>query len=207
MKILAIDTAGWTCSVALWEDGHELAFQEIHSDRGQAALLPQLVKEVIDAHTIDQLIVNTGPGSFTGIRLGIAFAKGLSMGLSLPLRGIDSFTATYLSLDSQDDVLILIESRRQDVFGQWFRNGKPENAHCYTLQDIEKILLISPPPLFAGSGVPSFLQGLTYKEASIHRRGAQQLAHAFFKSPELLTEPLPYYVRDADVTYAQKACP
>ena len=81
MKILAIDTASWNCSVALWEDGQELAFQEKKSERDQAALLPQLVKEVMGQHKVDQLIVNIGPGSFTGIRVGLAFAKGFAMGL------------------------------------------------------------------------------------------------------------------------------
>ncbi len=206
MRILAIDTAAWNCSVALWEDGHELAFQEKVSERDQAAILPQLVREVRGQHEIDQFIGNIGPGSFTGIRIGLAFAKGLSMGLDIPLKGIDSFTATYLSLESPNDVMILIEARRQDVFAMRFQKGISQSPQSLKREDIEVILSGSTPPLFAGSGVHPFLEGMDYNEAVSSWRGAQSLAHAFFKNPNLVTEPLPFYVREADVTYSQKSC-
>ncbi|HUX79050.1 MAG TPA: tRNA (adenosine(37)-N6)-threonylcarbamoyltransferase complex dimerization subunit type 1 TsaB, partial [Alphaproteobacteria bacterium] len=138
MKVLAIDTAAWKCSVALWEDGHELAFREQGSERDQAILLPQFVTEVMGQHTVDQLLVNVGPGSFTGIRVGIAFAKGLGMGLNLTVKGIDSFTATHVSLGSPDDVLILIEARRHDVFGKRFLQGSSQTPQSLTREDIEK---------------------------------------------------------------------
>ena len=206
MRILAIDTAAWNCSVALWEDGHELAFQEKVSERDQAALLPQLVKEVMSQHAVDQFIVNVGPGSFTGIRIGLAFAKGLSIGLGLPLKGIDSFTATYLSLESPSDVMILIEARRQDVFGKRFLKGIPQAPQTLTREDIEIILSGSNPPLLAGSGVHTFLEGISYNEAVSPWRGAQSVAHAFFRDPTLATEPLPFYMREADVTYSREPC-
>lgn len=200
MKILAIDTAGWQCSVALWEDGQELAFQEKRSERDQAALLPQLVKEVVGQQKIDHLVVSIGPGSFTGIRVGLAFAKGLAMGWNLPLKGIDSFAATYLSLAPQRDVLILIESRRQDVFARRFQDGIPQIPQSLTRKDIETILSVENPPLLAGSGLHPLLEGLTFKEVCSPWRGARGLAYAFFKDPRSASDPLPFYVREADVT-------
>lgn len=206
MKILAIDTAGWKCSVALWEDGHELAFQEQDSERDQAALLPQFVKDVMDSHIVDHLIVNVGPGSFTGIRVGLAFAKGLAIGLNLPLKGLDSFTAAYISLESPSDVLILIEARRQDVFGQRFLNGVPGSPQSLTRETLQEILSAQNPPLLAGSGVHPFLEGLLYRQVHSRWRGAQSLAYAFFKDPNCAIEPLPFYVREPDVTHAKDAC-
>ncbi len=200
MKILAIDTAGWECSVALWEKDHEISFQEKSVDRENAALLPQLVKEVMGQQKIDELIVNIGPGSFTGIRLGIAFAKGLSMGWGIPLKGIDSFFATYACLEPAEDVLVLIEARRTDVFAQRFIRGIPQQFQSLTRSDLEKILLSSSPPLLAGSGLHPFLDGLIFKEALSPWRGAQKLAYAFFKNPEFVSEALPFYAREADVT-------
>nr|MBP9692023.1 tRNA (adenosine(37)-N6)-threonylcarbamoyltransferase complex dimerization subunit type 1 TsaB [Alphaproteobacteria bacterium] len=164
MKILALDTVGWHCSVALWENDRELSFQEGGSERDQAALLPQLVKEVLGDEKADQIVVNVGPGSFTGIRVGLAFAKGLAMGWNLPLKGIDSFTATYLSLDSQEDVLILIEARRQDVFARRYLKGLVQEPQSLTREDIEKILIQPHPPLLAGSGVHPFLEGVDFQE-------------------------------------------
>jgi len=206
MKILAIDTAGWKCSVALWEDGHELAFQEQDSERDQAALLPQFVKDIMGSHVVDHLIVNVGPGSFTGIRVGLAFAKGLAMGLNLSLKGIDSFTATYISLESPSDVLILIEARRQDVFGQRFLDGVPRSPQSLTREALKDILTQENPPLLAGSGVHPFLEGFLYKEVHSRWRGAQSLAYAFFKDPNCVIEPLPFYVREPDVTYPRESC-
>ena len=206
MKILAIDTAGWRCSVALWEDGQELAFQEKDSEYDQSVLLPQFVREVMGQREIGQLIVNVGPGSFTGIRVGLAFAKGLAMGWNLPLKGIDSFTASYISLEPQSDVLVLIEARRPDVFGRRFQNGIPQAPQSFTREDIEKLLSTPNPPLLTGNGIYPFLEGLTFKEAFSPWRGAQSLAYAFFKDPSIASEALPFYVRDPDVTYTLKSC-
>jgi tRNA threonylcarbamoyladenosine biosynthesis protein TsaB len=206
MKLLAIDTTEWDCSIALWENGHELAFQEKSCERDQAALLPHLVKEIIDQQKIDQILVNIGPGSFTGIRLGIAFAKGLSMGWNIPLIGMDSFIATYASIETVEDVLVLIEARRMDVFGQRFLNGIPQEPQSLTRQDLETILTLSNPPLLTGSGLHPFLDGLIFKEATSPWRGAQKLAHVFFNNPELVSEPLPFYVREADVTWTGSRC-
>lgn len=206
MRILAIDTAGWNCSVALWEDGSELAFQEKASVRDQASLLPILVKEVMGSQKIDQIIVNVGPGSFTGIRVGLAFSKGLSIGWEIPLKGIDTFMATYCSLKPQEDVLVLVEARRQDVFGRRFKMGVPQSPQSLTREDIEYILSSPQPPLLAGSGVNPFLKGLQFKEAPSYCRGAQALANTFFKKQESLCEALPFYVREADVTYPSRPC-
>jgi tRNA threonylcarbamoyladenosine biosynthesis protein TsaB len=200
MKILAIDTAGWKCSVALWEDNQEISFQEKSLEKEHAALLPHLVKEIMDQHKIDELIVNIGPGSFTGIRLGIAFAKGLSLGWGIPLRGINSFAATFASLEFPDDVLVLIEARRADVYAQRFLKGIPQDVQSLTRQDLEKILLSPHPPLLAGSGIHPFLEGLIFQEVFSPWQGAQKLAHVFFKNPELSSEPHPFYAREADVT-------
>jgi tRNA threonylcarbamoyladenosine biosynthesis protein TsaB len=204
MRVLAIDTAGWACSVALWEDGHEIAFQETSSERNQAGLLPQLVKDVIGNSEIDQILVNIGPGSFTGIRVGLAFAKGISLGLNLPLKGIDSFTAIYQTLKPHDDVLILIESHRQDIFGQRFTHGIPNSPLSLEREDIEKILNSPHPPVVAGRGFHSFLQEIPYEEVTSPWQGAQCLAYVYFKNPSLASDASPFYVRDADVTFSKR---
>lgn len=207
MRILAIDTANWECSVALWEDGKELAFYEALSNRDQAANLPTIVKDVMGSFSVDEIIVNVGPGSFTGIRVGIAFAKGLAMGWGIPLRGINGFIATYASLEPQNDILILIDARRADIFAQRFVESIPQSPQSLDRKDLETILSTAPSPLLAGHGFSSFLEGLTYKEALSPFKGAQKLAHAYFQNPSMATEPLPFYVREADVTSPSQSCP
>jgi len=206
MKILAIDTAGRRCSVCVWEDGREVSFQEKESERDQARLLPQLVADVARQQKIDQLIVNIGPGSFTGIRVGIAFAKGLAMAWEIPVKGIDGFSATYLSLeDSQKDILIVLDARRTDLFCRRFREGVSQPPQILTREEIEKILAEPRPPAVTGNGTHPFLEGLTFKEASSHWQGAQKLAFAFFKAPHIVCEPAAFYMREADVTFSSKS--
>lgn len=207
MRILAIDTASWECSVALWEDGQEIAFQEKISNRDQAADLPKIVNDVLGSYQVDEVIVNVGPGSFTGIRVGIAFAKGLAMGWGIPLRGIDGFTATYVSLEPHPDILILIDARRSDIFARRFVDGVPHPPQSLDRKDLEKILSAPSSPLLAGNGFAPFLEGIPFKEATSPFKGAQRLAYAYFQNPTLATEPLPFYVRDADVTYSSQSCP
>ena len=204
MIVLAIDTTVWTCSVALWENGQELAFQEVSSEKDQAAILPQLVQKVLGKALPDQVLVNLGPGSFTGIRVGLAFAKGLTMGLNIPLKGMDSFLTTFLCLNNPKDVLILIEAHRKDVFGRRFIQCNPEPPQSLIHEDIEKILKSPFPPAFAGSGLHPILDDLDYKEIVTPWRGAQQLACAYFNNPDKALEAKPFYMREAAVTLSQK---
>lgn len=207
MKILAIDTTAWNCSIAFWENGQELAFNEEISERDQAALLPQLVRKSLGNSLPDQIIVNLGPGSFTGIRVGLSFAKGFAMGLDIPLKGMDGFLINFLCLDNQKDVLVLIEAHRKDVFGRRFIDGTPQQPQSLEREDLEKILKNSSPPFLAGNGIHPFLDGLDFTEISIPWHGAQKLAFAFFKNPTLLVEPHAFYAREADVSLIKKSCP
>lgn len=204
MKVLAIDTAGWSSSAALWEDGKELSFQENNQDRNQAILLPQLTKNVLGCHKADLLLVNIGPGSFTGIRVGLAFAKGFSLGTSTPLKGMNSFVATYTSLNTIEDVLVLREAHRQDVFAMLFQQGTPQPPQSLTRTDIESILQAPSSPFLAGDGLHPFLDGLSFKELTSSWKGAQEVAYAFFKDPSLASHPAPFYVRDADVSFPKR---
>lgn len=98
MLILAINTAEAACDVALVRGGDVLAEQREDLLRGQDGRLPELVDEVLASHgatlgDLDRLVVVTGPGSFTGIRIGVAFVRGLALALDIPAIGITSLEA------------------------------------------------------------------------------------------------------------------
>ena len=95
MKLLALDCAQRLCAVALYDaDSREvLARRDPEIGRGHAELLPALVDEVLAEaglafSDIDRLAVTIGPGSFAGIRVGVAYARGLALALKIPVVGV-----------------------------------------------------------------------------------------------------------------------
>ena len=94
---LAIETAGHVLGVALLSDEKLLTQREIAQSHGTPALLLPLIQEILYSEKIlpahlNLIAVNVGPGSFTGLRAGIAAAQGMAFGLSCPLVGISAFS-------------------------------------------------------------------------------------------------------------------
>ena len=94
MLILALDSALARCSAGLVADGVLRAGRQQEAGRGQAALLPVMVAAVLDeagvaATDLDLIAVTVGPGSFTGIRAGLALAHGIALGAGVPVVGRD----------------------------------------------------------------------------------------------------------------------
>jgi tRNA threonylcarbamoyladenosine biosynthesis protein TsaB len=103
--ILAFDTSGGWCAVAVMAGRRILAHRHEVMDRGQGERLFAVIGAVMDEAGIDwpqvaAVGVGTGPGNFTGIRIGVAAARGLALGLRVPAIGIDRFEA--LALDGPD---------------------------------------------------------------------------------------------------------
>jgi tRNA threonylcarbamoyl adenosine modification protein YeaZ len=98
MKILAVDTALGACSVAVIEGERVLAHRYVPMERGHAEALAPMVQDVmreaaLEFAQLDRLAVTTGPGTFTGQRVGIAFMRGLRVALNKPLIGITTLEA------------------------------------------------------------------------------------------------------------------
>ena len=94
MRILAIDTATEACSVALWNDGTSFAhFEECPREHTQR-ILPLVKMILTEGNTsltdLDALAYGRGPGSFTGVRIGIGIAQGLALGAELPMIGVST---------------------------------------------------------------------------------------------------------------------
>lgn len=94
MRILAIDTATEACSVALWNDGNITSHFELCPREHTQRILP-LVQDILTAGNvtltdIDALAFGRGPGSFTGVRIGIGIAQGLALGANLPMIGVST---------------------------------------------------------------------------------------------------------------------
>lgn len=126
--ILNIDTTTSVCSAALTAEGLILCHAEDFEGRNHAALLSGFIKQCLDFARdrdmkLDAVAVSLGPGSYTGLRIGLSEAKGLAYALDIPLIGINTLelmaTRVMFSTDDVDPESILvpmIDARRMEVF-------------------------------------------------------------------------------------------
>lgn len=128
MRVLAIDTTSSGCHAALLVDGVVAALRQEAMLRGQDARLLPLVQEVLqeaalDFAALDRVAVLRGPGSFTGLRIGLAAARGLGLALGKPVLGIDRLALHHAALAAAAaprSLLVTLDSRRIEPFVQYF---------------------------------------------------------------------------------------
>jgi tRNA threonylcarbamoyl adenosine modification protein YeaZ len=133
MRVLAIDTALEACSVAVLDTGNPAGF--VHESqpmaRGHAEALMPMMARVLDAANmaateLDRIAVSVGPGSFTGLRVGIAAARGLALATAKPAVAITTFAgfaAPYIAADDSLPVVAAIDARHDHLYLQVFGPG------------------------------------------------------------------------------------
>ena len=115
MRVLALDSSSPVLSCALWEDGRTVA-QSLHAEKA-GDVLPDALLALAPVDSVDALAVGIGPGSFTGLRVGLAAAKALAYARKLPLAGVSSLRALALSARRPGDLLVpTLEARRGELF-------------------------------------------------------------------------------------------
>jgi tRNA threonylcarbamoyladenosine biosynthesis protein TsaB len=127
--VLGLDTCLDACSVAILDDARVLAWRSEPMRRGHQERLGGMTAAVMDEAglafpRLDRIGATLGPGSFTGLRVGLAFAKGLALALERPAVGIGVLEA--LAAEADDDVVAaVIDARRGQVYLQVFAQGRP----------------------------------------------------------------------------------
>ena len=168
MKILGLDSSGLVASVAIVEDNdlkgeYTVNYKKTHSQ----TLLPMLdeVAKMIelDLNSVDAIAVSGGPGSFTGLRIGSATAKGLGLALNKPLIHIPTVDAlAYNLVGCRDLVCPLMDARRNQTYtGLYHFNGREMEIvkpQCAVGIDeiIAEVNQLSQPVVFLGDGVAVF---------------------------------------------------
>lgn len=125
--ILNIDTSTTVCSAALSAEGMILAHREDFEGRNHAALLSGMIKACLDRLAelelkLDAVAVSMGPGSYTGLRIGLSEAKGLAYGLGIPMIGVDTLQLMAVEVmfhhDTAEDAILvpMIDARRMEVY-------------------------------------------------------------------------------------------
>lgn len=168
MIVLGLDAAGAGCGVAVRRDGQILAARTEAMAQGHAAKLMPLVLEVLDEAgvapgEIDLFGVTTGPGSFTGLRVGLAAVGGLALGTGRTIVGIPSFDAVLADLGpvAAGTVLVALDGRRAEPFARLFDAAGTPLGEPLCLPATDLAALIPPGPLtVAGDGVHLVLPAL-----------------------------------------------
>jgi tRNA threonylcarbamoyl adenosine modification protein YeaZ len=121
-KVLAIDTSTSRTSVAIIENGTVVysGFRDGATAHGPS--LPALVQEALAISDVDQVVVGMGPGPFTGLRVGIAFAQSFALAREIPVRGVCSLDAIATQI-SEADFIITVDARRKEVYWARYTNG------------------------------------------------------------------------------------
>jgi tRNA threonylcarbamoyladenosine biosynthesis protein TsaB len=161
MKILAIDTCLAACSAAVWEDGRGLAVLSEPMNRGHQERLAPMAAEVMAAAgaafaDLDRIAVTVGPGSFTGLRVGLAFAKGLALALDRPCIGVGVLEA--LADGRAGFTAACIDANRDQLYLQVFIDGAPAMAPDVLTTGLAAARLAElwngGPAILVGSGAP-----------------------------------------------------
>jgi len=196
--ILALDTSTAACTAALLlPDGTIVASRDELIGRGHAERLVPLIEEMLDGHVPTRLLVGVGPGSFTGLRVGIAAAHGLAIGWSISLSGMNSLALLAASAPpGEGKIAAAVAGGHGELFVQTFDRKK--------LTATGPVLNLSPAaaaakvdaPLVVGSGAEALVAARRSGEAL----PLLPLASRALALPELLRmlECKPIYARAPD---------
>lgn len=215
MRVLAIDTALEACSVALFDTAHAEAgaHETLPMERGHAEALMPLIARVLDRartdiDSLDRIAVTTGPGSFTGLRVGISAARGIALAAGKPAIGLTAlaaYAAPFIAADDSLPVVVVIDARHDHVYLQVFGPGG-RTIVAPRIAPLREALRIS------STGAPRITGNAAGKLAAlwpageraptrVEQRGAPDItwvARLGAAATDLRTPPKPLYLRAPD---------
>ncbi|CCQ75704.1 tRNA (adenosine(37)-N6)-threonylcarbamoyltransferase complex dimerization subunit type 1 TsaB [Magnetospira sp. QH-2] len=209
--LLALDTATSGCSVALWRAGETLARRAEVMPRGQSEALLPMVKAVMQEtgltfDAVDRLVVTVGPGAFTGLRIGLAAARGLALAMNRPIVPVTTTEAVAQGVPPAErrgrSVVVILDSKRADFFVQCFDPaltplGEPAALAPEALADG----LPAGPLLLVGDGVDKAGAHLPGRDVRVSTAASlPDPAHmaALAADREAVSHPTPLYLRPPD---------
>ena len=206
MIVLALDTALNACSAAVLDGDQVLSQIQEPMVRGHQERLALMVQEAMGQtgltfDDLDRIGVTVGPGSFTGLRVGMAFAKGLGLAVDRPVVGVTSLAALAASVDCQGLVAAVIDARRGQLYIQIFLDGRaimaPDALSAETAAARLAELWRGGPAQIVGPGA-QMLAGIILGAEINPLSAADPVALARLAMAAPLTPPRPLYLRAPD---------
>lgn len=228
--ILCIETGTDICSVGIARDGELMSLRE--SDQGRdhakqvAVFVDELLRETgVKPDELDAVAVGMGPGSYTGLRIGVSFAKGLCYGLNIPLLAVGSlealtdvaikdYEAGIIQVEGWDEALLcpMVDARRMEVYTQIF------NSRCEAQSEVSAEIITEDSfsqwrakgkLVIFGNGAAKcqeMLPDAIYIDVAPSARGLTRIAHQLFEAGK--TEDIayfePFYLKDFVVIPSKK---
>lgn len=208
MIVLSIDTAGVDCAAALYDSATDKvlavsseAIGKGHAERLMAVIDAVLASADLPLFAVERIAVVVGPGSFTGIRVGVAAARGLALALKVDCVGVttlETLARTHLSLHPGAPVVVAMDAKREEVYAQAFSAdcmalGEPKALDGQGVRDLatrhSATLTGSWAEPTTNSGDPEFAGRDRFDIAMVAKIGAQQSADAHVPKPLYLRGP------------------
>ncbi len=228
--ILCIETGTDICSVGIARDGELMSLRE--SDQGRdhakqvAVFVDELLRETgVKPDELDAVAVGMGPGSYTGLRIGVSFAKGLCYGLNIPLLAVGSlealtdvaikdYEAGIIQVEGWDEAFLcpMVDARRMEVYTQIF------NSRCEAQSEVSAEIITEDSfsqwrakgkLVIFGNGAAKcqeMLPDAIYIDVAPSARGLTRIAHQLFEAGKTVDIAYfePFYLKDFVVIPSQK---
>lgn len=221
MISLAMDTAGTVCAACLYDSTTDRILAEVSEEigRGHAERLMGIISDVLDKakvsyNEIGKIVTTVGPGSFTGIRVGVATARGFGVGLGIPVVGVTSLEAIMEdaretgSVGAAQPIIAVMEAGRGQVYAQSGFDLALARANTPFMSPLDQLASAldehktgAMPLVLCGSKATELAALLTRECAVIETPSAPRIsviAHIGADRPEAHARPEPLYLRKPD---------
>ncbi len=208
--ILAIDTSGPHCGVALLAGETVWATRTEAMTKGQAERLFPLISEVlgdcnIDYSELSAIAVATGPGNFTGVRICVSAARGLALSLGIPAVGVSALEA--LAYGQKGRSLAVLDARADHLYLQSFVDGSPVSEPVHTKFE-DTANSVSDHDIVVGFEAVEIARLIGAKRSSEKFPSPQTYGHiALLRNWDTEPRPAPLYLRNADASLPSEPAP